>query len=476
MIAAKFVSMRQRCIGLLLTAIACAMAGCVSTSLPDLSVPLTPQWRNVDTSSGNGLADMAATRWWSVFADPALDALIQQALSANLDIAEAGMRLRAARTLNAHAGGPLRPSLAFATSNPVDPDASASFLLAGFDAIWEFDLFGRGTALHRVARGDLARAQADVSEAHLTVVAEVARNWIELRSAQAQEAELARIGELRYRQSALIDEELRLRLVAPQVALRARAVAASADAAISEPHAAAVAAAQALAALLGRAEPDRSWLHSPSQSRTVDLSSLPLPAPPADLLRTRPDIARSEAAVVHAAGELGLANADRYPRVAIGGSIVFSTSEIEDRPTTPSSISSFGPIIDIPLFDWGLRRAKADARGALLQAAAIHYRKTVLDAVAEVETALSTTASQRRRVQSDSSELQALDAVSARTAERHRLGLASGLDVVGDRIEREQAAVALAESQLKLALDYIALQKALGNADVPSSPAVARVR
>ncbi|MGO4780989.1 TolC family protein, partial [Lysobacter sp. 2RAB21] len=86
--------------------------------------------------------------WWSAFADPRLDRLVDEALSANLDVQQARWRLRAARTLYQRAGSVLRPELRARTANPIDPDASASFFVAGLDATWELGLFGRSEAIH----------------------------------------------------------------------------------------------------------------------------------------------------------------------------------------------------------------------------------------------------------------------------------------------------------------------------------------
>ena len=449
--------------------LACVCAGCVSTPLPDLHVVLPPHWQQAPPTATTLTSSPEPGQWWRAFADPQLDAVIDEALAANLDVGQAAARLRAARVSYRHADAPLRPDLHLRTSDPVDPDASASYLVVGFDSVWELGLFGRSTAVHRIARGNLDTAQADLREAQVSVAAEVSRNWIMLRAAQQREFLLARIRDMRVEQVKLTQARLRLRLATPQQADQARAAAAQARSAMAEPRAAAVSAAQALAVLLGRSEPDPVWMQT---GRLPELGDSNTTSAPADLLRTRPDIAHGQAAVLLAAGELGIAKADQYPSISIGGSIVRSISEAERRNTNTGGIGAFGPIIDIPLFDWGMRRAQAEVKGEALQAAALAYRKAVLTAVAEVETALSALQQQRLREQAGVQAWQALSDVADRTTRRRRLELASGLDGAASEVDRDQAALDVAAARTDRALDYIALCKALGGGVEPSSMAV----
>ncbi len=446
--------------------LAAACAGCVSTPMPDLQVALPSSYQQATprTTTDGSAADRS--HWWQAFGDPRLDALEHDAMDANLDIAQAAARLRAARALNKRADASLRPEVHFRTSDPIDPDASASYLVAGFDAVWELGLFGRNTAVHRMSRGTMEGANAELRDAQLSVSAEVARQWILLREAQQRQTTLTRIRELRDRQAALTSTRIQLHLSAVQEQAQVRLAALQADAALAEPREAAVSAAQALAVLLGRAEPDPSWLQPGSMPST---ESLVVTSAPADLLRARPDVARDQAAVVRAAGELGLAKADMYPSIALGGSIVQSFSEVERLNKNPGSIGSFGPIIDIPLFDWGMRRAQVEAKGEDLQAAALAYRKTVLTAVAEVETALAANEQQRLRELDDLQALQASKEIAQANATRHRLKLISGIELAASDADHEQAVLELASVRATRAIDYIALCKALGGAPATSA-------
>ncbi|WP_369975584.1 TolC family protein [Xanthomonas bundabergensis] len=455
---------------------AAALAGCVSTPLPDLAQPLPPQWSALPAAASPRPAGSA---WWQDFHDPQLDALVAQALRDDLDVAQALARLRAARRMDGVADATLMPQLHARTEDPIDPDASASFLVAGFDAEWELPLFGRGDATRRISRGDLQTAQANLEQVRTATVAEVARNWTELRHAQQAEQLLQRIAQARQRQATLSVALVGLRLAPPAAAAQAQAAQAQAQAALGEPRSAGAAAAQRLAVLLARSTPDPAWRDA-ATAPAVPGATAPglrigaIDAVPADLLRRRPDIAAREAEVLGAAGELGIARADRYPSIGLGGAIHWSTNLLSHRRTaTPHGIASLGPVIDIPLFDWGLRQATAQARGELLQAATLAYRQCVLEAVAEVQNALTALEQQRQRELAQQQALQALQQAADAAQARRRLGLGSDLEVATQQAARDQAALELLETQRQRDLDYIALQTALGSAQTQASTSAA---
>ena len=451
---------------------AAALAGCVSTPLPDLAQPLPPQWTALPAAA---TPRPAGSAWWQDFHDPQLDALVAQALRDDLDVAQALARLRATRRMDSVATASLKPQLHARTEEPIDPDASASFLVAGFDAEWELPLFGRGEATRRMSRGDLQAAQASLEQVRTATVADVARNWIELRHAQQAEQLLQRIADARQRQATLSAALVDLRLAPPATAAQAQAAQLQAQAALGEPRTASATAAQRLAVLLARSAPDPAWSATvaPAAAPGAEASGLQIgaiDAVPADLLRRRPDIAAREAEVLHAAGELGIARADRYPSIGLGGAIHWSTNLLSHRRTaTPHEIASLGPLIDIPLFDWGLRQAQAQARGDLLQAAALAYRQCVLEAVAEVQNALTALEQQRQRALAQQQALQALQQAADAAQARRKLGLGSDLDVATQQAARDQAALELLDAQRQRDLDDSALQTALGSADTQAA-------
>lgn len=446
-------------------AVACTLlAGCVTATLPDLRAPAPAQWRHA-AADATGAVPVDLHGWWHAFGDAQLDALVDRALSRNLDVAQAVERLRAARGLHRKVGARYLPQLHAKTEDAFDPDASASFFLAGFDALWELDLFGRGTAEKRMARGDLDAAAADLRGARVSLVAEVARDWLDLRAAQQQVQWLERIRDARRRQRDIAQARQRLRLAGVVDVEQASAALAQAEAALAEPRQAVDASAQQLAVLLGQAEPDPAWF---AAGPMPSLGAWHIDSAPADLLRSRPEILHAEADVLRAAGEAGLARANRYPSLAIGGSLMWSTSLQAHRPTDDNAIVSLGPLIDIPLFDWGMRKAQAHAKEHELRASVLAYRQSVLQGVAEVETALGQLSQQADYESRCADALDALAKADTAVGRRVSLRLAGPADRADSTIARDQAALALAQARASRGLAFVALFKALGGAPLPA--------
>ncbi|HEY8682442.1 MAG TPA: TolC family protein, partial [Rhodanobacter sp.] len=403
--------------GCLIGALVGVLAACAAP-MPKLAAPLPAQWQHALAADAARPADLHG--WWHAFGDPQLDALVDRALADNLDVAQAIERLRAVRVLHDHSQARYLPALRASTNDVVDPDASASFLLVGFDASWELGFFGRAEGSRREAQGALNASIADLRSAQVSLVAEVVREWIELRTAQQQEQLLAQISQSRQHAWQLLQVRQRLRLVAPSAVDQAQAGFAQSEAALATPRQAISASAQRLAVLLGRNQPDPAWLQA---GTPPELGTWQLGSTPADLVRTRPEIARAEADVLQAAGAQALAHADLFPRIGLGGSIDWSTdiNNNHRNSSTPNAIDSFGPEINIPLFDWGIRLAAKHAKDHELKASVLAYRQAVLQGIAEVETALGNVQQQQQREQHDALAWQALQ--HADHAVQARVGL-----------------------------------------------------
>lgn len=447
-----------------LGALLATLAGCSTLPLPELHPPVPTHWRQAPPSA-TPAAPTDLRGWWRAFHDASLNALIDRALADNLDVAQAMERLEAARALHRTAGAQFLPQLRAKTEDVPDPDASASFFVAGFDALWELNLFGRGTAERRMARGDLDAAASDLRAARVSLVAEVTRDWLDLRAAQQQEQWLTRIRDMRRQQYLMLQTRQRLRLAGAQDVDRARAALAQADAALVEPRDAIDASAQQLATLLGQAEPDPAWFKA---APMPTLGAWRLHSLPADLLRSRPEILHAQAEVLRTAGEAGLARANRYPSLALGGSLIWSTSLQAHRPTDDNAVASIGPVINIPLFDWGMRAAQAHAKEHELKASVLAYRQTVLQGVAEVETALGRLRRQAEYERHCTEAAAALGHADDVMARRAALKLAGPMDQAESAIASDQAALAQVQARASHGLAFVALFKALGGAPLPA--------
>jgi NodT family efflux transporter outer membrane factor (OMF) lipoprotein len=453
-------------------ALACAFAalgGCAVAPLPALRPDVPAAWQHTPpAASGAAAPDLRA--WWNAFHDAELDRLVDAAIAANLTLAQAVLRIESARAIagSAHAG--FQPQIGAHTYSEPTPDSSASYFQAGFDARWELGLFGRSQSQQRSTAADLGIAESEAQAARVSVVAEVARAYVELRGAQRRLALLQGLAHGADRNATLTATRERLHLATAGEVARAQSGQATAQAALAEPRLAIERSRQQLGVLLGRSEPPAGLVRA---GPPPELGDLRIASAPADLLRTRPEIRRAENQVLKAAGDLGLARADLYPRLGLGGALTYASKVIgHSRLSDADGIVTFGPVIDIPLFDWGARRAVADARDVDLAASVLAYRQAVLDGVAETEIAMAAFDQQGTRVAALDRGLAGLERSDASAATLLRLGLA-------DRFERIAAQSALLQARLERAqatqdrsIAFITLYKALGGAPLPDREAL----
>jgi NodT family efflux transporter outer membrane factor (OMF) lipoprotein len=445
------------------------LAGCAGVDVPALPADAPAAWRHADASvPGAPVPDPAG--WWKTFQDPALDALVERALAQNLTLAQAATRMRQARRQAAHDGAQYLPMVGASTRATQDPSATDAYYQASVDATWELGLFGAREGLARTLQARALSADAAAQAARLTVAAETARQYLLLRTARRQQALLARSAALDARAAELAEVRARQRLAPQDDARQARAREALTLALQAAPRQEADQAAQALAVLLGQSAPDDAW--TASDAPPPALGDFALPQLPADLVRSRPDIRQAEAEVLKSAGELGLARAELYPRLTLGASYIYSYNLTQNRGRRfTDNLPVVGPFVDIPLFDWGRRRAQADARQDALDAALLGYRQALLEGIAESENALSGLQAQRERearLQSALS-LQQDRLRAQRTLER--LGLSATLDGIAVQRAGLQAESELLGARAARAMAFVALYKALGAAPLPAGDA-----
>ncbi|HEU0277817.1 MAG TPA: efflux transporter outer membrane subunit [Rhodanobacteraceae bacterium] len=452
----------------LATAALCAALGaCVSVRVPKLPTgDLPAHWRNAEASSELGPAP-DLTGWWKQFHDPELNALVEQALADNLNVRKAVWNLRAARALEEASSTTFKPQLAFNTIEQPNPQNTASYFQAGFDATWELGLFGRSGANGHVAQARTGAAEAELQAARVSLVAEVVREYLALRAAQRSADLLDRAAQATQAKVRLLKVQERLQLASRLDVQQAEAAAAKAESQLADPRAAIVQHAQALAVLLGKSEPDPAWLASKPLPRLADVDVASVPA---NLLRTRPEIRYAETQVLDAAGELGIAKADLYPRFALGSSLTFAALvKGHSRLGDVNNSFAIGPIINIPLFDWGRRIAVRNARADQLQAALVAYRQAVLEGAAEVETDLASLNASRQRLRGTDAAAAASQGNLTLSEKLRGLGQADGLQIADARLALVSSELDREQARLAHGLAFVALYKALGGAPLPSS-------
>lgn len=455
------------------TVLSGALVGCAAPGVPDVplhdAATLPAAWTQ-PTPDGPAGAELRS--WWKAFDDPMLDQLVQDALAQNLDVAQAASRLRQARLQANRAARQFQPSASIHVETLQDIAAIDTYFHASVEMVWELGLFGAAQSIRKAGLADANAAAADAQGIRVAIVADVVRHYLDLKAAQRHIHWLSQTAALDARAVPLAQARLQARIGTADDILQARAQSARAMAAAAVPREAAAHAAQMLALLLGRAQPDPAWLQAGKDPGVPQgLAPFALTALPADLLRTRPDIHAAEAQVLQAAAALGLARSALYPRIALTGSLLYAYNLTQNFTTKNDYVPAVGPVIDIPLFDWGQRRLQVDARQEALDAALLGYRQTILRGIAEAESALAGMSAQQARTDALRQALAITRERAAASQTRVRLGLSSEYDDLAARRALLQAHMDLATAQDAYALSFIALYKALGGAPLPEPDA-----
>lgn len=444
-------------------ALSLLLAGCVTLNTPELPTDTPSSWSETTSKTAPAIA---LRSWWQSLQDPTLNTLIEEALTANLDIAQAAKRLESERLLSGRWQAPYLPSITAGVRPTQDVAATDMYYHASLDMMWELGLFGALDNSKLSAGARTLQAQATEQGIRVMVVADVVRHYLDLGLSQQQQ-------KLLHTQLAVDEEALALALTRqrahvgnPEESTQAQVRLAQTRATLAMEREAASRSARALAVLLGRDQPDAAWstIQRPLQVPAFSLEELP-----ADLLRTRPDIHIAEAAVLQAAAQVGLAHAALYPRLSLGGSFLYAYNTTQNMRTSTDSSPSVGIYLDIPLWDWGIRRTRMEANEELLDAALLGYRKAVLDGVSEVENALSGLTHQKERINALQSSEQALQQQQQSQRTLQSLGLSSRYDQLLQQRALLDTQSELLRAQASHTLSFIALYKALGGAPLPEA-------
>ncbi len=456
---------RGACVAALL---AVALGGCAAVgpdySEPQLAVPAG--W-----SAGTGTDAMDAVllaRWWHGFGDPVLDRLVADALAANLDLAQARARLREARARRGVAGAALAPSVDASLSGSRSRSSGQSgsgstreLYSAGFDASWELDVFGGLRRSVEAAQADLEASVESLSDTRVSLAAEVALNYIDLRTAEQRlaiaEESIAYRGEnhqiIRWRQQAGLVSELDLAQATTDLE--------STRAVLPPLRTAVIEAKNRLAVLLGRNPGElESLVHA---DRPIPLAAAEIVAAiPADTLRQRPDVRAAERRLAAQTARLGEAEAARYPSFRLSGSLGLEALELDALADRGANTHSLFGGITAPVFNAGRIAANIEIQDALVEQARLAYRAAVLAALEEVENALTAVANTDARRAKLAEAAAAARTTLAIAEYRYASGLADFLSVLDAQRTQLSLDEQLAGSTGELARAQVRLYKALG--------------
>ncbi len=415
--------------------------------------------------------------WWQQFNDPLLVQLIDAAQVVSPTLASATSRIEQSRATRVAAGAALLPTL--------DANASAlrgkqdfvsgigSTASVGLQAAWELDLFGARRAARDAAQARVDGAEAAWHDARVSLAAEVATSYTSLRACEAQ-VEQTRADSLSRSETArLTGLSAKAGFEAPAGAALARASAAQGNALLTQRRAQCDVLIKGLVALTGIDEPVLRNQLAAGQAKLPQPAQIVMASVPAQVLAQRPDLLNAERDLIAASADVSQAQAQRYPRIGLNGSI--SAARFESGAFSQSgTLWSIGPItVSLPLFDGGARRANVVAAQARYDEAGALYRAKLRTAVREVEEALVALQSTADR-NTDAEVATEGFATSFRATEaRFKGGLASLYELEDARRSALQAQIALIDLQRERSTAWISLYRALGGGWSNTSTAVA---
>ena len=468
-----------------------ALAGCAVG--PNYRTPKTPTPEgfaaagSTATAGGAGSApatgaapvDLAA--WWQALKDPELDSLIARAIGGNPDVLIALDRLQAARTYEAAiidtvlpeaegsigggrgTGSDLTRGRASPTLRSANNSAGLTQInvAGGFDALWELDVFGKYRREIEAARYDTEATRAARNGVLVSVIADTARAYVDLRGLQVRASVLAaaidvlreslRIVNIRYERG--ITNELDVTLATRELAtLEAQAAPVAAQMQAAE---------YTIATLLG-VYPEDIVKEFASKAMVPAVPGAVATGLPVDLLRRRPDIQQAERELAGATARIGVATASLFPSVAISGAIGFQRQQAPGLPTTGAHIWSYGAAAAWPLLDFGQLDAQVEIADLHTRALLVNYRKTIQGAVREVDTNIGLYAAEQLSLGKLETALVASQRAVSLANERYERGLTDYLNVVDAERKEYDIEEQYTGAQVAAAEEFIELFRSLG--------------
>jgi outer membrane protein, multidrug efflux system len=413
----------------------------------------------------------ALSQWWRNLGDATLDALIDEAVRDNLDVAAAKAKIREARASYDQSRGSLFPSIDASASTTRQKSRSSGSggasgnvtnqFQAGFDSAWELDLFGGNRRGVEASAYGIDAADEALRAALLTLVGDVASNYVDARGFQARIAFARRTAESQRQTESLTRVKFETGESSGVDVANATGQSSSTEANIPSLEANFAAAVHRLSVLTGRA---------PAALIARMKADAPIPAPtapiptgvPADILRSRPDVRLAERQLAQQTALIGEAEAARYPSISLTGSVTTAGVNVGDLAKSTSISWAFGPTLSLPIFNAGELASAVRVAEAQRDQSFIAFKASVLTALEDVENAATALTQERTKYQK-------LEAAAASYREAARLartlyqnGASSFLDVLDAERSLYSAEDTLIQSRVAIATDYVALNKALG--------------
>jgi len=476
----------------LTVAVCLVLSGCmVGPNYKKPKEDMPPAWVEVPKGvSSDNPGEL--THWWTLFKDPMLDSLIEQAMRANKDLKIAQARIRESRAQQTVAASSLYPKVdagasysrsrasqhadpstltggAVEMNNPLD--GALDLYKPGFDASYEIDIFGRVRRSVEAATADLAASRENFNDTLITLLAEVATNYITVRGAQLRLDITWKNIEAMRQTLALTRERFQAGLSSELDVAQAQTQLASTESTVPTLETTARQSMHQLATLL--AVPPTKMVEQLSEVAPVPAVPPEVPVGlPSELLRRRPDVRRAERQLAAATARIGVATADLFPSFSLTGSFGQSSMSLASIALGSSSFWSFGPTIKWNVFDAGATRANIEAQNARTEQALGTYEKAVLTSLQDVESSLVAYSREQVRRKSLSEAVESSLRAHEISSELYARGLVDFLRVLESQRSLYVTQEALAASDQTVSTDLVSLYKALGGGWVISPKAV----
>ena len=512
-------SILLRGLGLVLAAGALMTTGCVTG--PDYERPASdlPETWATTPEGGANAGPAAVSRWWELLNDPMLTQLVADAATGNLDLQLAEARLREARAARGIAASNLMPTLDVSGSYKLEgspdtmpdavspigvgvsagpgglsrsltyrgnnatvtrtvgatgantslslnpsaeaPESTQDMFMVGFDAGWELDLFGGNKRAVEAAEAEIDAAQERLNAVMVSLAAEVALNYIDLREAQSR---------LDITQQNIAAQEQTVRLTRARFdaglsseldTIRASSLLATTQSQLPLLKAGVQTAIHRLGVLAGETPGAMQSTLEVQGAIPVAPASVPVGLP-SELLLRRPDIRTAERELAAATARIGVAVADLYPKFSLTGLFTGREGDLGSLLSSAGRAWSIGPGVSWPIFDGGRIRANIEVQNTREDQAALLYQQTILYALEEVENGLVGFAQEQVRRESLAAAVES-NRRSVRIAnERYVQGLEDFLSVLNAQQQLFQSEDLLAQSQSLVLTNLVSLYKALG--------------
>jgi NodT family efflux transporter outer membrane factor (OMF) lipoprotein len=408
-------------------------------------------------------------QWWELFGDAQLNALQERAGASNQAVAAALANFLAARAVVKQARSQWFPTVTTTpsvtrTKQPIlrsqAGSSSSTFTeyALPFDATWELDLWGRIRNTVKANKREAEATLADLENVRLTIHAELAADYFQLRALDAEKQlldaaarafeESLKLTQARHDTGIASDQDV-AQAETQLNTTRAQATDLGIQRAIFE---------HAIAALIGEPASMFSLTTEPLTNRPIAVP----PGIPSQLLERRPDIAAAERRVAEANAQIGVARAAYFPTLTLGGSVGYQSIALENLISYPSFAWSLGATLAQTIFDAGRRRAVTEQAWAIYQGNVANYRQSVLTAFQEVEDNLSTLRLLAVELEQQEAAVNSSRRYAVLANDRYRLGIDSYLNVIVAQttlLNNQRTAVSLHAQQM---VANVQLIKALG--------------